>query len=146
MTELPIGRGVLVRPGQRVAILNFGALFEQAMAAGEELDATVADMRWVKPLDTEMILDLAGSHEMIITLEENSVAGGAGSAVAEFLSSEGIDCPIRHFGIPDEFIEHGGQEEIRSSCGMTADSIIRCARLPEHHLREKQGTPQLVGA
>jgi 1-deoxy-D-xylulose-5-phosphate synthase len=109
MAELPIGRGVVVRPGQRVAILNFGALFGDAMAAGEELDATVVDMRWVKPLDDTLVLELATSHDLLITLEENAVSGGAGSAVAELLAAQGVDCPVRHLGIPDHFVEHGGQ-------------------------------------
>jgi 1-deoxy-D-xylulose-5-phosphate synthase len=123
MSELEIGKGVLVRNGQRVAILNFGALFTQAMSAGEELDATVVDMRWVKPLDKELILELAGSHELLVTLEENALAGGAGSGVAELLSAHGVDCPIRHFGIPDTFVEHGGQDDLRRQVGLTAEAI-----------------------
>lgn len=127
MSELPIGRGVVVRPGQDVAILNFGALFSEAMAAGEELDATVVDMRWVKPLDEVLILELAASHELIITLEENAVAGGAGSGVAELLSANGLDIPIRHVGIPDNFVEHGDQNAIRREQGMSAESIAGTA-------------------
>ena len=128
MTEMPIGRGVVVRPGQRVAILNFGALFSEAMSAGEDLDATVVDMRWVKPLDETLVLELAESHDLIITLEENVIAGGAGSAVAELLSSKGVDCPIRHVGIPDNFVEHGDQGALRREQGMCAAEIIILAR------------------
>lgn len=124
MQALPIGRGVVVRPGQRVAILNFGALFQNAMAAGEELDATVVDMRWVKPLDEALLLELADSHELLVTLEENAIAGGAGSAVAELLQSCGIDIALRHFGIPDNFVEHGDQGAIREAAGMSAEAII----------------------
>ncbi|GAB5415377.1 MAG: 1-deoxy-D-xylulose-5-phosphate synthase [Congregibacter sp.] len=124
MSELPIGKGVVVRPGQGVAILNFGALFGQASAAAEELDATLVDMRWVKPLDEELIRELALSHELLITLEENAVAGGAGSGVAEFLSAQNLECPIRHFGIPDQFIEHGGQDDLRAENGMSAADIV----------------------
>jgi 1-deoxy-D-xylulose-5-phosphate synthase len=124
MTELPIGKGVLVRQGQRVAILNFGALFSEAMQAGEALDATVVDMRWVKPLDEELILNLAGSHELLVTLEENAVAGGAGSAVSELLAREGVQCAIKHFGVPDAFVEHGGQETLREEVGASAEAII----------------------
>lgn len=146
MSELPIGKGVLVRPGQRVAILNFGALFSEAMTAGEELDATVVDMRWVKPLDEEMILELAESHELLITLEENAIAGGAGSAVGEFLSSQFLECPIKHFGIPDTFIEHGGQDEIRNGAGMHAEAIVTCAQRALANSRSTvQKTPQLLG-
>ncbi|MEM1404156.1 MAG: 1-deoxy-D-xylulose-5-phosphate synthase [Pseudomonadota bacterium] len=127
MTEMPIGRGIVVRPGQRVAILNFGALFGEAMSAGEDLDATVVDMRWVKPLDETLVLELAQSHELIITLEENAVAGGAGSAVAELLSAQGLSCPIRHAGIPDAFVEHGDQGALRRDQGMNAQRIVAIA-------------------
>ncbi|WOJ95298.1 1-deoxy-D-xylulose-5-phosphate synthase [Congregibacter variabilis] len=124
MTELPIGKAVLVRPGQGVAILNFGALFSEAMKAGEELDATVVDMRWIKPLDEELILELASSHDLLITLEENAVAGGAGSAVAELLCRNDILCPIKHFGIADNFIEHGNQAALREESLISADAIV----------------------
>lgn len=129
MVELPIGKGVVVRPGQNVAILNFGALFGHAMAAAEELDATLVDMRWVKPLDEDLIVELAQSHDLLITLEENAVSGGAGSGVAEYLQSQNLNIPIRHFGIPDTFIEHGGQEDIRAENGMSAADIIATAEV-----------------
>ncbi len=145
MNELPIGKGVLVRPGQDVAILNFGALFQVAMKAGEELDATVADMRWVKPLDEVLLLELAATHDLLITLEENSVAGGAGSAVAEFFAASGIDVAIRHFGIPDHFVEHGGQDEIRANCGLSSAQIVRVAQQTRPALTDSQDAPQLVG-
>jgi 1-deoxy-D-xylulose-5-phosphate synthase len=141
MAELPIGRGVVVRPGQRVAILNFGALFGDAMAAGEELDATVVDMRWVKPLDDTLVLELATSHDLLITLEENAVSGGAGSAVAELLAAQGVDCPVRHLGIPDHFVEHGGQRRLRQAQSMSADHMIRVARAA---LRGSQGGLKLA--
>ncbi|WP_439100720.1 1-deoxy-D-xylulose-5-phosphate synthase [Congregibacter sp.] len=128
MAELPIGKAVLVRPGQDVAILNFGALFSEAMEAGEELDATVVDMRWIKPLDEDLILELAGSHELIITLEENAIAGGAGSAVAELLAQNDVWCPVKHFGIPDAFIDHGDQAMLRQFAGAYADPIIEAGR------------------
>ncbi|MFY9244133.1 MAG: transketolase C-terminal domain-containing protein, partial [Polaribacter sp.] len=105
-------------------ILNFGALFVEAMKAGEELDATVVDMRWVKPLDEELILELASSHDLLITLEENAVAGGAGSAVAELLSRNDIPCPIKHFGLADCFIEHGDQSALRKESLVSADAIV----------------------
>lgn len=128
MVELPIGKGVVVRPGNQVAILNFGALFHEAMEAGEELDATVVDMRWVKPLDEALILELADSNDLLITLEENAIAGGAGSAVAELLSASAVKCEIRHCGIPDQFVEHGDQNTLRSDVGACAEAIIRAAR------------------
>jgi 1-deoxy-D-xylulose-5-phosphate synthase len=128
MTELTIGKAVIVRPGNDIAILNFGALFGEAMAAGEELDATVVDMRWVKPLDEALVLELSESHELLITLEENAVAGGAGSAVAELLKQRDIDTPVRHLGIPDNFVEHGDQQEIRTAAGLSSATIIEMAR------------------
>jgi 1-deoxy-D-xylulose-5-phosphate synthase len=123
MKELPIGRGVVVRPGNRVAILNFGALFQEAMTAGEELDATVVDMRWVKPLDEELILDLAASHELLLTVEENAIAGGAGSAVSEVLTAKAVSCTLRHVGIPDGFVDHGDQAMLRREAGLLRDRI-----------------------
>ena len=144
MTELPIGRGVVVRPGQGVAILNFGALFSEAMTAGEELDATVVDMRWVKPIDETLILELAQSHDLLVTLEENVTAGGAGSAVAELLSARSIDTPIRHFGIPDQFIEHGGQEALREAAGLSAAAINAAVYAWAEGRRQLQQTPVSV--
>jgi 1-deoxy-D-xylulose-5-phosphate synthase len=144
MTELPIGRGVVVRPGQGVAILNFGALFSEAMTAGEELDATVVDMRWVKPIDETLILELAQSHDLLVTLEENVTAGGAGSAVAEFLSARDIDTPVRHFGIPDEFIEHGGQEALREAAGLSAAAINAAVFAWAEGRKQLQQTPVSV--
>ena len=127
MTELPIGRGVTVRQGNRVAILNFGALFGEALAAGEKLDATVVDMRWVKPLDEALVFALAAEHELLITLEDNAIAGGAGSGVSELLARHGIDTPVRHVGIPDNFVEHGEQDELRRVAGLTREHIIALA-------------------
>jgi 1-deoxy-D-xylulose-5-phosphate synthase len=106
MTALPIGKGLVKREGSKVAILNFGTLLGSALQAGEQLDATVVDMRFVKPLDKEMILSLANSHELLVTLEENSIAGGAGSAVSEFLAEQAVVMPILQLGLPDQFIDH----------------------------------------
>lgn len=128
MTELEIGKAVLVRTGRDTAILNFGALLHEAAAAGEALGATVVDMRWVKPLDQDLLLKLARSHALLVTVEENVVAGGAGSAVAEFLAQKHLDIPLRHVGIPDHFIEHGGQDEIRSLAGLCRERIVEIAR------------------
>jgi 1-deoxy-D-xylulose-5-phosphate synthase len=144
MKELPIGKGVLVRPGNRVAILNFGALFQEAMAAGEELDATVADMRWVKPLDEELVLEIADSHDLIVTLEENAIAGGAGSAVAELLARSNLSTPVRHCGIPDVFVDHGDQGALRSVAGASRDAIFACVRRFEGDAREGVEAMQLA--
>ena len=127
LSTIEIGRANIVREGSGVAILNFGVLLDQALTAGEVLDATVVDMRWVKPLDEAVILSLVAQHQYLITFEENAIAGGAGSGVAEFLTREGVNCPIRHVGIPDAFIAHAGQGECRQLAGLTADAIIAAA-------------------
>ena len=127
LSTIEIGKANVVREGGGVAILNFGVLLDQALAAGEALDATVVDMRWVKPLDEAVILNLAAQHQCLITFEENAIAGGAGSGVAEFLTREGVNCAIRHIGIPDAFIAHAGQGECRQLAGLTADAIIAAA-------------------
>ena len=93
LSTIEIGKANVVREGSGVAILNFGVLLDQALAAGEALDATVVDMRWVKPLDEAVILSLAAQHQCLITFEENAIAGGAGSGVAEFLTREGVNAP-----------------------------------------------------
>jgi 1-deoxy-D-xylulose-5-phosphate synthase len=144
MKELEIGRGVVVRPGQRVAILNFGALFGDAMAAGEELDATVADMRWVKPLDETLLLELADSHELIVTLEENAVAGGAGSAVSEYLKGAGRETAIRHCGIADLFIDHGDQNTLRGAAGASSGAILEAVAAFDGDRSERLDAMQLV--
>ena len=127
LSTIEIGKANVVREGGGVAILNFGVLLDQALAAGEALDATVVDMRWVKPLDEAVILNLAAQHQYLITFEENAIAGGAGSGVAEFLTRQGVNCAIRHVGIPDAFIAHAGQGECRQLAGLTADAIIAAA-------------------
>ena len=121
---MEIGKAEMVSKGTGIAILNFGVLLDQALAAAEALGATVVDMRWVKPLDEAMILSLVEQHDLLITLEENAVAGGAGSGVAEFLANAGVICQLRHVGIPDAFIAHAGQGECRQLAGLTADNII----------------------
>ncbi|MCL4409426.1 1-deoxy-D-xylulose-5-phosphate synthase [Aliidiomarina haloalkalitolerans] len=130
LQALPIGKGQLKREadtpakGQRVAILNFGTLLPEAMQAAEALDATVADMRFVKPLDTALIDTLSANHDLLVTLEENVIAGGAGSAVGEYLSSGNKTTALLHIGLPDEFIKHGSQEEIRAELGLDAEGIL----------------------
>ena len=127
LSALEIGKAQVIREGSGVAILNFGVLLDQAMLAGEALGATVVDMRWVKPLDVDLLRALASQHECLITLEENAIAGGAGSGVAEWLAESKIDCAVRHVGIPDAFIAHAGQGECRQLAGLTSDSIIAAA-------------------
>ena len=119
-----IGKGQIVREGRDIAILNFGVLLTEAEKAAETLNATVADMRWVKPLDADLICDLAKTHSLLITVEENVVAGGAGSAVAEFLTEQGLDVEIRHVAIDDRFIDHASQGETRADAGLSCDDIL----------------------
>jgi 1-deoxy-D-xylulose-5-phosphate synthase len=128
LPTIEIGKANVVRQGAGVAILNFGVLLDQALLAAETLNATVVDMRWVKPLDAAMILSLVEHHDLLITLEENAVAGGAGSGVAEFLAESGVVCNLRHIGIADQFIAHAGQGECRRLAGLTAASIIAAAQ------------------
>ena len=130
MALLPLGKGVEVRSGHTTAILNFGVLLDEAEAAAQHLDATLVDMRWAKPLDEALVLKLAASHERLITVEEGCLAGGVGSAVAEFLSGSGIDIELRHIGIPDQFIHHGSQSQNREAAGLASADIIRAAAAP----------------
>jgi|TARA_R100000935_G_C2779974_1_gene141285 1-deoxy-D-xylulose-5-phosphate synthase len=123
LAPLPIGKGRLVKEGSGVAILNFGTLLTPALEAAKSLGATVADMRFVKPLDEELILALAEKHDLLVTIEENAIAGGAGSAVTEFLNSRDVSQPVLQIGLPDTFIDHGKHGELLSSCGLDAEGI-----------------------
>ena len=124
MTELPIGKAVTKREGSKVAILNFGTLLGSALQAAEKLNATVVDMRFVKPLDKEMVLKLAASHKLLVTLEENSIAGGAGSGVAELLAEEAVVIPLLQLGLPDKLIDHANHKEQLSLAGLDSQQII----------------------
>ena len=124
LVGVEIGKGQIVREGRDIAILNFGVLLTEAEKAAETLNATVADMRWVKPLDTDLICELAETHSLLISVEENVVAGGAGSAVAEFLTEQGLDIEIRHVAIDDRFIDHASQGETRADAGLSCDDIL----------------------
>ena len=127
MRALAIGKGELRRETkrrtQRIAILAFGSMLHPALAAGEEIDAMVANMRFVKPIDIELIEWLAKANDYLVTVEENVVAGGAGSAVAEALAGLGIVVPILHLGLPDKFIDHGDPALLLSRCGLDAKGI-----------------------
>jgi len=124
MQALTIGKGEVRRAGQRVAILAFGSMLVPSMLAGEQLDATVANMRFVKPLDTELVLRLAREYELLVTVEENTVMGGAGSAVAECLSAQGVTIPLLQLGLPDRFIEQGEPAQMLADCGLDAAGIV----------------------
>lgn len=125
MTELEIGKGKLVRTGEKLAILSFGTLLESAAVVAEQLNATLVDMRFVKPLDTELIEELVVTHERFVTLEDNAIAGGAGSAVSEYLAAQGHLKPIKLLGLPDEFIKHGSQAEIHAELGLSSEGIAQ---------------------
>ncbi|RFP79984.1 1-deoxy-D-xylulose-5-phosphate synthase [Hydrogenophaga borbori] len=125
---LPFGKGELRRKGRRVAILAFGTLLYPALGAAERLGATVANMRWAKPLDTDLLREIARTHEAIVTVEEGCVMGGAGSAVMEALQAEGLALPVLALGLPDSFIEHGDPAKLLSLQGLDAAGIERSVR------------------
>ncbi len=125
---LPFGKGEVRRQGQRIAILAFGTLLYPALAAAETLDATVANMRWAKPLDTELLLSLAATHDAIVTVEEGAIMGGAGSAVCEALNAAGVTRPVLQLGLPDIFIEHGDPAKLLALQGLDAEGIARAVR------------------
>lgn len=125
LCELSLGKGVLRREGHGIAILNFGTLLPQAAITAQEIDATLVDMRFVKPLDEVMISKLATSHKVLVTLEENAIMGGAGSGVNEFLMRQQLGVPVLNIGLPDYFIPQGSQEEIRSDLGLDSVGIRR---------------------
>jgi 1-deoxy-D-xylulose-5-phosphate synthase len=128
LATVPVGKGELRRKGKRVAILAFGAMLKPALEAAEALDATVANMRFVKPLDVELVRQLAGSHELLVTVEEHQVMGGAGSAVCETLHRLGIERRVLLLGLPDRFIDHGDPGKLLSSVGLDANGIQQAIR------------------
>jgi 1-deoxy-D-xylulose-5-phosphate synthase len=125
LDTLPWGKGELRRRGERIAILAFGTLLYPALAAAERLNATVANMRFAKPLDADLVRELARTHEAIVTVEEGCLPGGAGSAVMELLQAEGLGNPVLALGLPDRFIEHGDPAKLLSLNGLDADGIAR---------------------
>jgi 1-deoxy-D-xylulose-5-phosphate synthase len=123
LDELPIGKAEVRRTGKRVALLAFGSCVTAAQAAGDTLDASVVNMRFVKPLDTDLVLALAQKHELLVTVEENTIAGGAGAAVNELLAEHDITLPVLNLGIPDRFISHGNHIQQLAECGIDAAGI-----------------------
>jgi 1-deoxy-D-xylulose-5-phosphate synthase len=124
MQTLPVGKGEVRCAGERIAILAFGSMLAPSLAAGEQLNATVINMRFVKPLDAELILRMAREHELLVTVEENTVQGGAGSAVAECLQQNGIVIPLLQLGLPDKFIEQGDPAQMLADCGLDANGLV----------------------
>jgi 1-deoxy-D-xylulose-5-phosphate synthase len=128
LAGLPYGKGEVRRQGRGVAILAFGTLLYPALQAAEALGATVVNMRWAKPLDVELLLDVASSHEALVTVEEGALTGGAGSAVLETLQAHGLQLPVLNLGLPDRFIEHGDPVKLMSMIGLDAPGIERSIR------------------
>ena len=140
LDTIEIGKARVMREGQRIALLAFGAVLPAALSVGEALGYSVIDMRFVKPLDRELILQLAKTHEGLVTLEDNVIAGGAGSGVAELLSAEGIVMPILHLGLPDAFQHHASREDLLAEAGLDVEGI-RAAVLKRW---PQQGEPRLA--
>jgi len=128
LEPLEIGKGVVRRQGSKVALLVFGVQLAEALAVGETLDATVVDMRFVKPLDEDLVRQLADSHDLLVTIEENSIMGGAGSAVNEFLAREGLLQPILNLGLPDHYVEHAKPAQMLAECGLDEAGIEAAVR------------------
>jgi len=128
LLPLPIGKAEIKRTGKRVAILAFGSMLAASFTAAEALDATVVNMRFIKPLDNEMIANMSKQHDLIVTVEENAVMGGAGAAVMEALQSMSITCPNICLGLPDVFIEHGVHETMLAECGLNAVAITEAVK------------------
>ncbi len=128
LETLPVGKGEVRRRGQRIAILAFGSMVKPALEAGEALEATVANMRFVKPLDVELVRELAQAHDLLVTVEEHQVMGGAGSAVCEALAALGLEKRVLLLGLPDRFIDHGDPAKLLSSVGLDAAGIQQAVR------------------
>ena len=136
LTTLAIGKGLVRRRGQKTALLAFGVQLSEAFKVGENLDATVVDMRFVKPLDEALVRELAASHELLVTIEENSIMGGAGSAVSEFLAAENLLKPLLHLGLPDSYVEHAKPAQMLAECGLDQAGIEAAVRARLQQLAE----------
>ena len=128
MQALPIGRGEIRRQGEKIALLAFGSMLTPCLNAAEELNATVVNMRFIKPLDDDLVASLAASHDVLVTVEENTVLGGAGSAVTESLNSQRINVEVLQLGLPDVFIDQGDHAQMLADCGLDKDGIIKSVR------------------
>ena len=125
LPDIPIGKAIKVKSGEKIAILAFGSMVNICEDVADELDATLINMRFIKPIDKRMIKIIASTHDLIVTVEDNAVMGGAGSSVLEVISDHKIDCETLSIGIPDKFIEHGTQNEVYAMCGLNKASIIK---------------------
>lgn len=135
LTPLPIGKAEIRRQGENIALLAFGSMLTESIAAAEKINATVVNMRFVKPLDTETLKAICLNHSLLVTTEENVVAGGAGSGVNEWLQANQINLPVINLGLPDRFVEHGTTSQLLSECGLDADGILRA--ISEHTASEQ---------
>jgi len=143
MSVLKIGKSRRINEGKQIAILSFGSMLEPAKTAAKNLGASLIDMRFIKPLDTQIIQSLALTHELLVTIEENVVAGGAGSGVSEYLRSEDINTPIIHLGLPDSFVAHGKPADLLKQCGLDAKGIqVKI----EHHISQQRTDYSSLGA
>ncbi len=129
MQVLPLGRGEIRRKGEKIALLAFGSMLKPSMEAAEELNATVVNMRFVKPLDDDLVASLAADYKLLVTIEENTIMGGAGSAVVESLESKGITIAVLQLGLPDTFIDQGDPAQMLADCGLDKTGIIKSVRL-----------------
>ncbi|CAB1275446.1 1-deoxy-D-xylulose-5-phosphate synthase [Candidatus Nitrosacidococcus tergens] len=144
MTQIPLGKSDLKRSGSKVAILSFGAMLAPALEVAEKLNATVLNMRFVKPIDEKAIIEMARTHELLVTIEDNVIAGGAGSAVSECLAKHGILIPILHQGLPDYFQEHGSREEILASCDLDSKGILSAIQSCQNKLNYAKANAQQI--
>ena len=126
---LEIGKGVIRRQGNKVAMLVFGVQLAEALQVAEKIDATVVDMRFVKPMDEALVLEMASRHELLVTLEENAIMGGAGAAVSELLARENVLKSVLHLGLPDIYVEHAKPSQMLAECGLDAPGIEASVRL-----------------
>jgi 1-deoxy-D-xylulose-5-phosphate synthase len=139
LTAIPLGTGEIKRKGKGIAVLAFGTMVAPSLTAADGLDATVANMRFVKPLDVELVKQLASTHDALVTIEEGAIMGGAGAAVAEALAEAGIVKPLLHLGLPDKFIDHGDAAQLLAACGLDATGITASIKK-----RFGKGEPRLV--
>jgi 1-deoxy-D-xylulose-5-phosphate synthase len=128
MQALPVGKGEVRRRGRKVALLAFGAMLAPALEAGEELDATVANMRFIKPLDRQLVAELAATHELLVSIEENAVIGGAGSEVARVLEELALEKRLLRLGLPDHFVDHGDTAMLLAELGLDRAGIVAQVR------------------
>jgi 1-deoxy-D-xylulose-5-phosphate synthase len=139
LATIPLGKGEIRHSGKGIALLAFGTMVAPSLTAGQELNATVANMRFIKPLDIELVKQLALTHDALVTIEEGAIMGGAGAAVAEALAAAGINKPLLNLGLPDKFIDHGDAAQLLAACGLDAKGIAASIRQ-----RFGKGEPRLV--